>query len=96
MALSSCAVALRRALESTRPLMVAPPDTAPGAPAGVLPLASWRGHHLTAGVGPCLHARHAQLVGARPWQRSYKQDLNGCAVNFILIQKRTCRIYRIL
>ena len=26
----------------------------------------------------------------------YKQDLNGCAVNFILIQKRTCRIYRIL
>ena len=31
----------------------------------------------------------AQLPG-------YKQDLNGCAVNFILIQKRTCRIYRIL
>ena len=29
-------------------------------------------------------------------RRSYKQDLNGCAVNFIRIQKRTCRIYRIL
>ena len=40
-----------------------------------------------------------RVAGARvhdDHRRSYKQDLNGCAVNFILIQKRTCRIYRIL
>ena len=44
------------------------------------------------------HKRCEAQLATRPQLQLYKQDLliNGCAVNFILIQKRTCRIYRIL